>query len=105
MSNLDTAPATYIAKSEHRGTWVKTLASGYRIDAFTAREIAEMDLPRGATGEINLWEASASRTGGVQFFYRTRFVAQADGSLAAYASDGHLVIIHPADRKIRIRTK
>lgn len=105
MSNLDTAPARYIAKSEHKGAWVKTLASGYRIDTFTAREIAEMGLPRGATGEINLWEAASSRQGGVQFFYRVRFIAQEDGSLAAYASGGLLVIVHPADRKIRIRTK
>lgn len=98
-----TAPARYIAKSAHKGAWVKTLASGYRIDAFTAGELAQM--APAETGEINLWEASASRQGGVQFFYRTRFVAQADGSIAAYASDGHLVIVHPADRKILIRTK
>lgn len=100
-----TTPAAYIAKSAHEGDWVKTVRSGYRIDAFTARELAEMDLPRGATGEFNLWEAAPSRQSGVQFFFRVRFVAQPDGSIAAYASDGHLVIIHPADRKLLIRTK
>lgn len=96
-------PARYIAKSEHQGSWVKSATSGYRIDEFTAGELAQM--APAETGEINLWEASGSRQGGIQFFYRTRFVAQADGSIADYASDGHLVIIHPADRKIRIRTK
>lgn len=104
MTNTDTAPATYIAKSEHKGAWVKGVTSGYRIDGFTARELGEMDMPRVSTGEIVLWEAAPSRQGGVQFFYRVRYVPQADGSIAAYASDGHLVIIHPADRKITIRT-
>lgn len=105
MTTTDTtAPARYIAKSQHKGDWVKVAMPGtYRIDTFTARELTDMSIPRVATGEFVLWEAGGTRQGD-QFFYRTRYVPQADGSLAVYASDGHLVIIHPADRKIRIRT-
>lgn len=99
-------PACYIAKSAHQGRWTKVLKPGsFRMDAFSARELATAEnIPTLETGEFVLWEFSGTTRGGLAQFHRTRFVAQADGSLAAYAADGHLVIIFPADRVIRVLT-
>lgn len=102
-----TAPAPYIAKSAHKGHWNQIL-DHFRSSAFTAGELAAMagkELPGLATGEIVLWEQGGVMPGGGSMFYRTRFVPQTDGSLAVYDANGRLIIIHPADRVIRILVK
>ena len=93
------APA-YLARDTYTGK--HTLRSNrVRSDVFEARELAAM-----ANGQvIVLWESMGHTRGGVQLFARSRYLPQADGSLVAYNADGGRTLIHPADRKIRIRTK
>jgi len=97
MTATITAPAARIAKDTYTGKW--TVRGSRRSDVFTAAELAAM-----TDGIIVLWEFSG-HVNGQPLYARTRFVGQADGSLAGYDSDGTRTIIHPADRKIRIITK
>jgi hypothetical protein len=89
------APDTYVGKWMIRGT--------RRSDVFTASELATM-----ATTMVDriivLWEF-CGHVNGKPLYVRTRFVGQADGSLAGYNSDGTVSVIHPASRKIRVITK
>lgn len=95
-----TAPA-YIAPDTYTGRYtVSNLKPGYQPDAFTAAELATL-----ATEGV-LWESFGTPHGfRREHFARTRYVADSDGNLHCYASDGHKVIVHPADRKLRIVTK
>jgi len=86
-----------IAPDTYTGTW--TVRGTRRSDVFTAAELAAM-----ADGVIVLWEF-VGHVNGQPLWARTRFVGQADGSLAGYNSDGTRTIIHPADRKVRVLTK
>ncbi len=89
---------SYIAADTYTGR--HTLRSnGKRSDVFTARELAAM-----TPGEERpFWEFSG-HVRGVALYVRTRFVGQEDGSLAGYCSEGRLVVIHPADRKVCVLT-
>lgn len=66
--------------------------------SFTAAEIAAM----APTGII--WESFGHPFPGKEGFGRSRYVAAPNGDLHIYATDGHLVIIHPAARRIRVLT-
>lgn len=100
MTTTRTAPAPHIAASTHTGRWARP-ANGVRSDVFTARELVEIF----GVGQVRIvWEFSG-HTHGEALYCRTRFIGQEDGSLAAYAKDGHLVLVHPADRRIRIITR
>lgn len=93
------APA-YLERDTYQGKY--TLRSNkVRSDVFKASELAAM-----ANGQvIVLWESAGRMRDGVQLFCRMRYLPQADGSLVGYDADGARKIIHPADRKIHIRTK
>ena len=93
--------ATYIAADTFTGK--PTLRSNkVRSDVFTARELAAF----GKVGEVLvLWTSAGLMYDGVMLYSRERFIPQEDGSLVGYNSDGTRSIIHPADRKIRVRTK
>lgn len=89
----------YIAADTYTGR--HTLRSNSkRSGVFTARELASM---APASGELVVWEFSG-HVRGVALYVRTRFVGQEDGSLAGYCSEGRLVVIHPADRKVCVLT-
>lgn len=96
-----TMEAQHIASDTYAGKW--TARGTRRSDVFTAGELAAMTETM-TDRTIVLWEFSG-HVNGQPLYVRTRFVGQADGSLAGYDSDGALTIIHPADREIRIITK
>ena len=76
-----------------------TVTGSRNSDVFTAAELAAM-----FTGTFVVWE-HVGTVSGRSLWGRTRFVAQPDGSLAGFDSDGVCKIIHPADRRLRIITK
>lgn len=101
MTGTITAPAQHIARDTYTG---KHIARGARrSDIFTASELAAMAETM-TNRTIVLWEF-CGHVNGQPIYGRTRFVAQPDGSLAGYDSEGVCTIIHPADRKIRVITK
>lgn len=88
----------YIAKDTYTGKWAITLNNKkHRVSVFTARQIAAF----AGEGEGAVFE-SFGYVGGRESFGRTRYVADAEGNLHCYDSDGVRKIIHPADRKLRI---
>ncbi len=92
-----TAPQ-YIERDTHEGRhWRRGIPAGFRTDVYGAGELAAMN----ASGVI--WEVQI--IDGLPTLFRSRYVADADGNLHLYASDGHKVIIHSAARRIRILTK
>lgn len=96
-----TMAAQHIAPDTYAGKW--TVSGTRHSDVFAAAELAAMTETM-TDRLIVLWEFSG-HVNGQPLYNRTRFVGQADGSLAGYDSDGALKVIHPADREIRIITK
>lgn len=90
-------PARYIDADTYTGTW--TVSGSRKSDQYRAGELAEMF----GTEVFVVWEF-AGHVRGRALYARTRFVAQPDGSLAGYNSEGTIVIVHPADRVLRIAT-
>jgi hypothetical protein len=100
---MSTSAAARIAADTYAGRWTRRgIPAGHRADSFTAAALAahfaDMD-------EIAVWESAGYTRGGYELFCRSRYVAQSDGSLAGYSAEGQRVIIHPADRRIRILTR
>lgn len=98
MTNTASAPIPFIEKDTYAGRYVVRTA-GKRSDVFTARELVEMF---GAGKVAVLWEVNKLDA---SMAHRNRWIGQADGSMAGFNSDGVCVIIHPADRRIRVITK
>ena len=97
---MTTTHAPYIApeaKVEGRRYQRTGIPAGMRLSRFTARELAALLGPEGT-----FWEFHGHTRSGRPLFGRTRYVADAEGNLAVYCSEGRLVIIHPADRKIGV---
>lgn len=97
---MTTTHAPYIAaepKVEGRRYQRTGIPAGMRISRFTASELATI---LGAEGTF--WEFHGHLYNGRPLFGRTRYVADAEGNLAVYCSEGRLVIIHPAGRKIGV---
>lgn len=69
----------------------------YRVAVYTAGELADL-APEGAVFD------SMGHVGGTEHFGRTRYIADADGNLHCYDSDGAKKIIHPASRRLRVLT-
>lgn len=102
MSN--TIAPEYIARDTHAGRhWFAGRTGARRTDVFTAAELAAMCPATGPDGEFVLFEV-VELANNRRMYKRTRFIADADGALHGYTSDGARVIIHPADRKLRILT-
>jgi hypothetical protein len=92
------APA-YIARDEYAGRHaIHRPVAKVRAASFTAAELAA----HAPTGVI--WESFGATFPGRESFGRNRYVADAAGNLHMYDSDGAKVIIHPADRSIRVLT-
>lgn len=94
-----TAPA-YIAPDTYTGRWTRQ-GNKIRSDVFTAAELAAMVAP---DATLVVWEYFGT-VRGLASYHRTRFVAQADGSLVGYSASGACTIIHPAGRRIRVMTR
>lgn len=98
-----TAHAPYIAaepKVEGRRYQRTGIPAGMRLTYFTAAALAQVLGPEGT-----FWEFHGHTRSGRPLFGRTRYVADAEGNLAVYCSEGRLVIVHPAGRKIGVLTR
>ncbi len=96
-----TSAASYITADTHAGTWTrKGIPAGHRADNFTAAELAEM-----FGQEFVIWESAGQSRDGRELFVRSRNVPQTDCSLAGYDADGRLIILHPANRALRVLTR
>ena len=97
---MTTTHAPYIAaepKVEGRRYQRTGIPAGMRLSYFTAAELA------GLLGtEGTFWEYHGHAHNGRPLFGRTRYVADAEGNLAVYSSEGGLVLVHPADRRIGV---
>lgn len=87
----------YIARDSYSGRHA-VLRRKAKAASFKAAEIAAF----APTGVI--WESFGHPFPGREGFGRSRYVAAPNGDLHIYASDGHLVIVHPAERVIRVLT-
>lgn len=76
--------------ADHGVTWRMGLASA-----------AEMAAQHTYGEPFTIWTCSGTLRDGVHLFTRERVLAQADGSLATYATDGRLVLVRPAGRDFR----
>jgi hypothetical protein len=84
----------YLVKDSYEGRHT-TRVGKYRVSVFAASELAEMN-------EAGVLWISFGHVNGTERFSRNRYVAGPDGSLHLYASEGGKVIVHPADRKLRV---
>ncbi len=91
----------YIAADTYTGTYSRGQGK-FRADTFTAAELAEM---LGGEGEPFVVWVSFGHVNGQERFGRDRFIADAEGNLHLYSSDGHRVLVHGAERPLRILTK
>lgn len=86
----------YIGKDTYTGKQTLTLNTNkHKVSVYTAQEIAGF-LSKGAVFE------SFGSVYGKERFGRTRYVADSEGNLHCYDSNGEKKIVHPADRKLRI---
>lgn len=88
------APA-WIGKDTHQGPWSRTVRPPYRLERWPAGDIATTV---GREGIFWSWYTSHP----VERVARNRYVADDDGNLHCYDSDGRKVIVHPADRVLWI---
>lgn len=97
------APAAapdYIAPDTYAGTWTAS-AHTLRADTRPTPIAAGTLAAEAATGV--LWVSFGTPRGmRHEKFSRTRFVADAEGRLHCYDSSGRKVVIHPADRVLRV---
>lgn len=88
----------YIGKDTQTGRHTVAFnPAKYRVAEYTAREIGRL----AGTGVIF---ESFGHVNGREHFSRSRYIANEDGSITMYNSDGGRSIIHPADRVIRVLT-
>lgn len=93
---LDDAPDC-IDRDIYTGTHIRRhVPEGMRDSAFIAREIA-----RSAAQGV-MWEFSGHLRDGRPLYVRSRYVADLEGNLHLYDSDGRKVLTHPANRTIRV---
>lgn len=94
----DSQPPAYVAPDAHvseppaLGNWRPSVT-------VTVRELAAQPVNR--QGFLVIWEHVGS-IDGVQQYERTRYLPQADGSMAGYTIAGNRFSHYPADHKIRI---
>ncbi|MGW2515035.1 hypothetical protein ACWC0A_37835 [Streptomyces scopuliridis] len=87
------AQDTYVGKHSVVG-----IRAGLRVTAWNAGELA------GLSREGVIFDSFGHLRSGRELFGRTRYVADAEGNLHCYSSDGAKTIIHPAGRRLRILT-
>lgn len=94
------AAPQYIAPDTYTGRWMRDgIPADRGASTFQARELAQF-----ATEGI-IWESAGHTNSGRELFCRTRYVADTSGALHCYDSSGRKVIVHPADRAIRVLVK
>ena len=94
-----TEAPTFIARDTHEGRHsIHRKNSAVKAATFTAAEIAAL-APTGI-----LWASFGATFPGRESFGRSRYIATPNGDLHLYDSNGRKVIVHPADRKIRVLT-
>ena len=99
-----TAPE-YTDRDTYTGRWRVTKSprnAAYGIGSASARDLADT---YGAGTPFIIWEYAGNLHNGLRLFARTRFIADSEGDLHGYDSNGRKVIIHPADRKVRFLTR
>lgn len=98
MTTTRTDAPSYIDRDTYTGRYSIFSPKTLRPAPWKAAELAAL----APTGII--WE-SFGHVSGREGFGRSRYVADADGNLHCYDSDGRKVIIHPAGRILRILVK
>ena len=99
-----TAPA-YISRDTYAGRWTTTKALSNPAYGIGRAFAADLAADKGAGVEFVVWEFSGHTRSGERLFCRSRFVADAEGNLHGYDSNGRKVIVHPADREVRYLTR
>lgn len=97
MTQTSTATAPdFTARDTYAGRHIRwNVPAGMRAIVVTAGALAAI-APEGA-----IWE-SAGHVSGRELFGRSRYIADAAGNLHVYDSAGRKVIVHPADRRLRV---
>jgi hypothetical protein len=90
---------TYIPRDTYTGRHsIHRPVAKVKADSFTAAELAAL-APAGV-----VWESFGATFPGRESFGRSRYVADTEGNLHIYDSNGRKVLIHPAGRSIRVLT-
>lgn len=94
----DDMPA-YIGSDDYAGRFTTHFSpKRHRVAVYTARELVSY----GRSGAF--FESYGRVSDRHEGFSRTRYVADRDGNLHCYDPNGAKVIVHPADRKLRVLT-
>lgn len=100
MTTTQTEAPAYIARDTYAGRHsIHRPNAKVKAGSFTAAEIAAM-APEGV-----IWESCGATFPGRESFGRSRYIADGAGNLHIYDSNGRKILIHPAERKIRLLTK
>lgn len=99
MTQMTEAP-NHIARDTYEGRHsIHRPVVRVKAGSFKASEIAEM-APKGV-----IWESYGATFPGRESFGRSRYVADGEGNLHVYDSNGRKVIVHPATRSLRLLVK
>lgn len=90
-------PPLFTTPDTYTGHWTR---EGIPAHLGAASHLAR-DIAATATTGI-IWESAGHMASGRELFCRSRYIATSDGSLHMYTSSGRKVIVHPADRPVRI---
>ncbi len=100
MTQTSTEAPAYIERDTYTGRHsIHRSNAKVKVGIFTAAEVAAM----APTGIV--WISFGATFPGRESFGRERYVADAEGNLHVYDSNGRKVIIHPVGRKLRLLTK
>jgi len=100
MGMTKTEAPKFIARDTYAGKYsIHRPVAKVKAGVFLASEIAEM-APEGI-----VWVSFGATFPGRESFGRERYVADEEGNLHVYDSNGAKVIVHPAGRKLRLLTK
>ncbi len=95
----NTEAPLYIARDTYTGRHaIHRPVAKVKAASFTAAELAAM----APTGVI--WESFGATFPGRESFGRSRYVADSEGNLHIYDSEGARTLIHPATRLVRVLT-
>lgn len=97
LTALRTAP-DYTSKDEFTGSHtVRFNRRKHRVALYSAAELAAM-------ADHGVFFESFGTVRGAEMFGRTRYIADGEGNLHCYDSDGAKKIVHPANRVLRVLT-
>jgi hypothetical protein len=97
METETTTAPQYTTRDTYAGRWYTTAKAGQGAATWTAAELAA----HAAEGVV--WESIGTPLGATrEHFCRGRYVADAAGNLHMFSASGSKVLVHPADRALRI---